>query len=442
VFTWYQTEVGHQLARVIKPPQVTDFCDEADCDALGNAPQSLKRLHQWRQAPFWHQLTDLVIDLCPPRHCLIHSVQVILQRVLLGGVVKRLIRKPSTVHLSPAFAGRGEVSPILKQVALNVLPISPNVKNRRLPRPNQVADRFVRFVGNPDRCQLTGAQQPGELRCVSVIILDPLARFARYSGWGGYFARFASLRQMPQYAIATRASFVHEFDSCIFSAQRVQQSINRLGAVWDIPKEAYIALAAGVRNGNRDRVLVNVKSNVCIEVVHDRPPPFETLVLAAEPIRCSVTYCRRTSIAEDGHTIYDIHVALSSPIALEALERIGRLYKIEEEIRARQPPERHAVRQARAGPELKSCTNGCTRQRPRCRRRANSPRRPAMRSRTGSRSLAIARTDDLRSTTMPRSGRYGPSPWGARTGSLQDPTTAGSVPRQSIRSWAPRNSTI
>jgi transposase len=51
---------------------------------------------------------------------------------------------------------------------------------------------------------------------------------------------------------------------------------------------------------------------------------------------------------------YDIHVALSSPIALEALERIGRLYKVEEEIRGRQPHERHAVRQARAGPELKS----------------------------------------------------------------------------------------
>jgi hypothetical protein len=51
---------------------------------------------------------------------------------------------------------------------------------------------------------------------------------------------------------------------------------------------------------------------------------------------------------------YDIHVALSSPIALEALERIGRLYKVEEEIRGQQPQERHTVRQARAGPELKS----------------------------------------------------------------------------------------
>jgi transposase len=51
---------------------------------------------------------------------------------------------------------------------------------------------------------------------------------------------------------------------------------------------------------------------------------------------------------------YDIHVSLASPIALEALDRIGQLYKIEEEIRGKLPEERRAVRQARAGPELKS----------------------------------------------------------------------------------------
>jgi transposase len=51
---------------------------------------------------------------------------------------------------------------------------------------------------------------------------------------------------------------------------------------------------------------------------------------------------------------YDIHASLASPIAFEALERIGRLYKIEEEIRGRPADEREAVRQARAGPELES----------------------------------------------------------------------------------------
>src|ERR1700690_304022 len=49
---------------------------------------------------------------------------------------------------------------------------------------------------------------------------------------------------------------------------------------------------------------------------------------------------------------YDIHVAVSSPIAAEALDRIGRLYGIESEIRGRPPEERRTERQARAGPEL------------------------------------------------------------------------------------------
>ena len=51
---------------------------------------------------------------------------------------------------------------------------------------------------------------------------------------------------------------------------------------------------------------------------------------------------------------YDIHVAMASPIAADALDRIGRLYAIETEIRGRPPDERATVRQARAGPELEA----------------------------------------------------------------------------------------
>jgi transposase len=51
---------------------------------------------------------------------------------------------------------------------------------------------------------------------------------------------------------------------------------------------------------------------------------------------------------------YDIQEALASPIAAEALDRIGRLYGVEAEIRGRPPDERRLVRQARAGPELES----------------------------------------------------------------------------------------
>ena len=49
---------------------------------------------------------------------------------------------------------------------------------------------------------------------------------------------------------------------------------------------------------------------------------------------------------------YDIHVATDSPIASDALTRIGELYDIETKIRGQSPVTRQQVRQARAGPKL------------------------------------------------------------------------------------------
>jgi transposase len=51
---------------------------------------------------------------------------------------------------------------------------------------------------------------------------------------------------------------------------------------------------------------------------------------------------------------YDLQVAHKSPVAQEALERIGSLYAIETEIRGRSPDERREIRQARARPQLES----------------------------------------------------------------------------------------
>jgi transposase len=49
---------------------------------------------------------------------------------------------------------------------------------------------------------------------------------------------------------------------------------------------------------------------------------------------------------------FDVHESAPSPLAAEALARIGELYRIEEMIRGKPPHERRAVRRARAGPRL------------------------------------------------------------------------------------------
>ena len=64
--------------------------------------------------------------------------------------------------------------------------------------------------------------------------------------------------------------------------------------------------------------------------------------------------CRARHKAHVRRKFYEIHLAHASPIAAEALDRIGRLYGIETEIRGRPPDERTAVRRARAGPELEA----------------------------------------------------------------------------------------
>ena len=51
---------------------------------------------------------------------------------------------------------------------------------------------------------------------------------------------------------------------------------------------------------------------------------------------------------------YDLHQANHSPVAAEALERIGKLYEIEAHIRGRPPEERTQIRKARAEPLLES----------------------------------------------------------------------------------------
>ncbi|MGH9413230.1 MAG: IS66 family transposase [Terriglobales bacterium] len=51
---------------------------------------------------------------------------------------------------------------------------------------------------------------------------------------------------------------------------------------------------------------------------------------------------------------FDLHQAHASPVASEAVERIGQLYAIENEIRGRSPDERRAARNARARPLLES----------------------------------------------------------------------------------------
>ena len=68
-------------------------------------------------------------------------------------------------------------------------------------------------------------------------------------------------------------------------------------------------------------------------------------------IKSDSRYCAKsgaTDLAHSRRKFYDLYVADHSPIAAEAMRRIGLLYAIEREIRGQAPDERRIARQARA----------------------------------------------------------------------------------------------
>lgn len=64
--------------------------------------------------------------------------------------------------------------------------------------------------------------------------------------------------------------------------------------------------------------------------------------------------CEAACMAHIRRKFYDLHQAHVSPVAAEALRRIGELYAIESEIRGRAPDERKQIQQSRARPPLDS----------------------------------------------------------------------------------------
>lgn len=70
--------------------------------------------------------------------------------------------------------------------------------------------------------------------------------------------------------------------------------------------------------------------------------------------RRACAFCEDVDKAHVRRKLYDLYVALDSPIARESVQRIGELYAIEREIRGSAPDERRRQRQQRAMPLLES----------------------------------------------------------------------------------------
>src|SRR5271166_1484682 len=112
MLTWHKTEIGHELARTVKPPHVTDLRNHACRDNGGNAAERLQRFNHCTKRPFGQKSHDLPLDSHFSFAGLIHGIEIGLERDLLCCVLEGLISEPDAM---PLFPDRADVPPAMAQ---------------------------------------------------------------------------------------------------------------------------------------------------------------------------------------------------------------------------------------------------------------------------------------------------------------------------------------
>ena len=173
---------------------------------------------------------------------------------------------PRKVGLRPGLH-RGRRSPSMPQQKFTQPMTRPQlILLGRLPRANEIAQGFVRRVGDPDRRQIASAITPRELHRVASVRLDPIAGFDRHQGRGHHLALHLERRQLPIQHVPRRARFVADAQ-LRGRPQFLHQLPNRLRAIGNDAERSNLPVR--FRNRDRDRFCVDIKTDKSY-VAHDR----------------------------------------------------------------------------------------------------------------------------------------------------------------------------
>ena len=129
-----------------------------------------------------------------------------------------------------------------------------------------VADGFVRGVGNVDGLELPGTMEPGELEGVAFVGLDPFSRFLGNERGGHHRDLQAEPQQMPGQHESGRPGLVNHLQPAEFSAKGLCQPPQGAFDVGAGRRAGPVKLRLAGRLGPPDRncFLVHVQSDVIV----------------------------------------------------------------------------------------------------------------------------------------------------------------------------------
>jgi hypothetical protein len=113
VFTGCQPQIRHQLARIIKPAEVSDLSNHRDGDNESHALHRLDGFHDRRKAPAGQQVCDLAGEFFDPSLSIANGINIILKNDLLSRVIKAHSRQPAPVGDRPPLLSR--INPSMTQ---------------------------------------------------------------------------------------------------------------------------------------------------------------------------------------------------------------------------------------------------------------------------------------------------------------------------------------
>jgi hypothetical protein len=127
-------------------------------------------------------------------------------------------------------------------------------------RANEIAQGFMRRVGDPGRRQIAGAMTPGQFHRVAAVRLDPIAGLDRHQDWATTSHFTSSARQPPIQHVPCRARFV---------ATRWRPAGSRFSISFRTDSDERSNLPVLFLNRDRNRFRVDIETDTSY-VAHDR----------------------------------------------------------------------------------------------------------------------------------------------------------------------------
>jgi hypothetical protein len=135
-----------------------------------------------------------------------------------------------------------------------------------VPGAHEVTQRLARLVGDPDRCEVAAAQQPGELRRVTAVGLHPVARLGGDERRRDDDALDAEGCELAVQRVAGRTGLVGDAQPGPGTAEALEQLADRRRVIRDLPVVLRVAERPSDRDG--DRRLVHVEPDEPRTLLH------------------------------------------------------------------------------------------------------------------------------------------------------------------------------